>query len=124
MPQPKKASRAPGSPPVARKQKPATIEGVKARLAKPMPRSFKQIALDAKAEDTQRRQQLYGRHAADVDLLSRRGFVVTRHRDGFMVGNKECTAADLRAKADRERRLMQPVVDVPARRGRRAGVPA
>lgn len=92
--------------------RPATVEGTRARrprkYAAGRARVYKgaaESAADQRRAEEQRTAALYGGNADDVTLLRRRGFVVTRHADGFLVGNQHCTAAELRAKAQRERRL-------------------
>jgi hypothetical protein len=69
------------------------------------PKTIKQVILEAKAADAKRERELYGDRAADVTFLRQRNFVVTRQGTGFLVGNRECTAAELHATAQRERRL-------------------
>jgi hypothetical protein len=64
------------------------------------------VMAENRAAEEQAYRALYGNHRADVDLLRRRGFVVTREGEGFRVGNKVVTAAELIAVADRERRLV------------------
>ncbi len=75
--------------------------------APPRPRTSRQVLLDQRAEDSQRNAFLYGDLLGDVTLLRNRGFVVNRDPAGrgIVVGNMICTADDVRAKADRERRL-------------------
>lgn len=65
-------------------------------------------APDYRAEMDARHRQLYGDVAGDVDYLRQRGFVVTREKSGYRVGNALCDLTELRAKADRERRLSAP----------------
>lgn len=54
------------------------------------------------AEEAARLQELYGDLLPDVQVLRKRGFVVTREGAGFMVGNKTVDKAGLRAMAQRE----------------------
>lgn len=56
----------------------------------------------AKAEEAARLQAIYGDLLPDVQVLRKRGFVVTRERDKFMVGNKLLDRAGVRAMAQRE----------------------
>jgi hypothetical protein len=77
------------------------------------------VMAENRAAEEQAYRALYGNHRADVDLLRRRGFVVTREGEGFRVGNKVVTAAELIAVADRERRLVG--ADASAAAGRNAG---
>ena len=62
-------------------------------------------AADQRALDEARERELYGALIDDANLLRRRGFDVYRERDGFRVGNKLCTSAELHEKAERDRRL-------------------
>lgn len=54
------------------------------------------------AEEAARLKELYGDLLPDVQVLRKRGFVVTREGAGFMVGNKLLDKAGLRAMAQRE----------------------
>jgi len=54
------------------------------------------------AEEAARLEALYGDLLPDVQVLRKRGFVVTREGTGFMVGNKLLDRAGLRAMAQRE----------------------
>jgi hypothetical protein len=59
------------------------------------------------AEDAARQKALYGKHVDDVRVLRNRGFTVTAEKRGaYLVGNRPCSGDELKAKADRERRLM------------------
>jgi hypothetical protein len=66
-------------------------------------------AAAARAADAAHQVELYGDAATvdDVRLLRRQGFVVHREGQRCRVGNTLCSLADLRAKAARERRLME-----------------
>lgn len=75
-------------------------------LGGPKPRTVKQIILETRAEDAERREQLYGAFADDVDYLRRRNFTVTRGEgDVVMIDYRPHTFKELRDKADRERRF-------------------
>lgn len=54
------------------------------------------------AEEAARLNALYGDLLPDVQVLRKRGFVVTREGAGFMVGNKLLDKAGVRAMAQRE----------------------
>lgn len=54
------------------------------------------------AEEAARLNALYGDLLPDVQVLRKRGFVVTREGTGFMVGNKLLDKASVRAMAQRE----------------------
>lgn len=54
------------------------------------------------AEEAARMKELYGDLLPDVQVLRKRGFVVTREGAGFRVGNKTVDKAGLRAMAQRE----------------------
>ena len=64
-------------------------------------------AIAVRAAEAAREADLYGDAVADVRLLRSRGFVVIREGQGYRVGNSVCTLAALRAKAARERRLIE-----------------
>jgi len=71
----------------------------------PRPRTEAQVREERRAEQAARELELYGRHVADVALLRRRGFGINREGDLIRFGNALITFAELREKADRERRL-------------------
>lgn len=82
------------------------IDGRKVRRRhahKPTPMSA--YIAESKAAMAARERELYGDRAPDVMFLRQRGFVVTRSREAFVVGIRSCTAAELHAVAERERRL-------------------
>ena len=60
-----------------------------------------------RANEAARERDLYGAAIDDVRLLRQRGYVVVREGQGFRVGNQACTLAAMRAKAARERRLIE-----------------
>lgn len=63
--------------------------------------------LRAIAEDEARQKKLYGDHIEDMLVLRRRGFEVTAvEKDRYRVGNHVIDGEALKAKADRERRLI------------------
>jgi hypothetical protein len=97
---PRKSGKAPAT-------RPATTDGRKVRRPHngKRARTVKQLILAEKAADAERERDLYGANVADVMYLRRRGFVVTRAGAGYLVGNAQCTTQQMRAKADRERRL-------------------
>lgn len=59
-------------------------------------------AAAAKLEDAARQQELYGDIQPHVEILRKRGFVITVERDKFRVDNKLLTRAEVRALAQRE----------------------
>jgi hypothetical protein len=61
----------------------------------------------ARSAEAARAIELYGDAIEDVRLLRQRGFVVVREGERCRVGNTLCTLAALRAKAARERRLLE-----------------
>jgi hypothetical protein len=73
-----------------------------------------QRANAARAAEAAREIELYGSAGGvdDVRTLRRRGF--TRDGGGFRCGNTVCSFADLRAKAARERRLLEAANSMPA----------
>lgn len=71
----------------------------------PRPRTEAQVREDRRAEEAARELELYGRDVADVATLRRRGFGINREGDRIRFGNSLITFAELREKADRERRL-------------------
>jgi hypothetical protein len=66
-------------------------------------------AAEVRAAEVARQAELYGDAATvdDVRLLRQRGYVVVREGQRCRVGNMLCSLAALRAKAARERRLME-----------------
>jgi hypothetical protein len=58
--------------------------------------------VERKAEEAARLQELYGDLLQDVQVLRKRGFVVTREGAKFLVGNKLLDRAGVRAMARRE----------------------
>lgn len=80
----------------------------------PKPRTEAQAREDRRAEEAARELELYGDAVADVALLRQRGFGVDRiginpKAEGVRFGSKVITMAELREKAARERRLMEPL---------------
>lgn len=63
-------------------------------------------AQERRAAEEAQFQKLYGNLLPDVLLLQKRGFVVSRVRGGFQVGHKVVDREDVRAMAERERRLI------------------
>ena len=63
-------------------------------------------AAEVRAAEATRAVELYGDAIEDVRLLRSRGFVVVREGERCRVGKTLCTLAALRAKAARERRLL------------------
>jgi hypothetical protein len=63
----------------------------------------------ARAAEAAREIELYGSAGGvdDVRTLRRRGFTVTRDGHRYRVGNALCTFEEMRAKAARERRLIE-----------------
>lgn len=96
----------------------------------PRPKTEAQQRADRLAEEAARERNLYGAALVDVDYLRRRGFPIDRlgihpGSEGVNFGNTVISFAQLREKADRERRLEAAAKPVePAapnrRRGRRA----
>lgn len=113
-----------GGPPSPPKERRATIDGRKIRRPRPKARTQTQVMLDNRADLEGRERRLYGAVRDDVAYLRRRGFVITREGDGFMVGNRRCTGAELHATAERERRLEKPAPAAIARTGRHAVTPS
>jgi hypothetical protein len=64
-------------------------------------------AAEIRAAEAARAFELYGDAVDDVRLLRQRGFVVVREGQRCRVGNMLCSLAALRAKAARQRRLME-----------------
>jgi len=66
-------------------------------------------AAQIRSADAARQVALYGSATgvADVKTLRSRGWTVTRERRGVRVGNKLCSFVEMRAMADRERRLIE-----------------
>lgn len=58
-----------------------------------------------RAEREKRDRELYGPVLDDVKWLTHRGWVITKEPSGYRVGNALVSAADIVAKAARERRL-------------------
>lgn len=83
------------------------IGAQKTRSYKPLtrPRSEAEQRAERIADEAARELELYGRHVADVATLRRRGFGINREGDLIRFGNSLITFAELREKADRERRL-------------------
>lgn len=80
------------------------------RHAKPGRSIFRgsaEYAAEQRAYADERERDLYGSLTDDANLLRRRGWVVTRERDGFHVGNDIISGAEMHAKAERERRLQR-----------------
>lgn len=80
------------------------------RRVLPKRRTEAQARADNLADAQARDVSLYGKDLADVRYLRWRGFVIDRHdihptSQGVRVGNQIVTFAQLREKADRERRL-------------------
>lgn len=65
-------------------------------------------AIAARAAEAAHQVELYGDAATvdDVGILRQRGWVVTREGNRCRVGSALCSFAELRAKAARERRLL------------------
>jgi hypothetical protein len=72
-------------------------------------KTARERAAEIRAAEAARQVELYGCAGGvdDVRTLRRRGFTVTREGNRYRVGNALCSLAELRAKAARERRLMQ-----------------
>lgn len=89
----------------------------------PKPRTEAEIRAERQAEEQARERALYGRHVDDVALLRRRGFGINREGDLIRFGNSLITFAELRDKADRERRLEAAArpPEPPRKPGRRPG---
>lgn len=101
---PTRKSRAPKSAPKTPLAGP--LDGRRARRQHAhKPKTIKQLILEARDAEARRERDLYGDRAADVTFLRQRGFGVNRQGAGFLVGNRECTAAELHNVAQRERRL-------------------
>ena len=103
----------------------------KRQASRPKPLTQGEILLARRAEEEARNLSLYGADLGDVQYLRRKGFTINREGDGLRVGNQRCDFAELRRKADRERRLdaatMPPAVLEAKRKGgkplgRRKGV--
>lgn len=103
----------------------------KRQASRPRPLTQGQMILKRRVEEAARNAALYGEHLADVQHLRRKGFTINREGAGLRVGNQPCDFAELRRKADRERRLdaanMPPAVLEAKRKGgkplgRRKGV--
>lgn len=115
-----------GWPQRGRGSKPKHRSILKTRQPRPY-RGAAEWAADQRAEEEKRQANLYGLQVDDVALLRRRGYGVTREGAGVRIGNQLCTFAQLREKADRERRLEAAArpVDTPApvkpKRGRPVG---
>jgi hypothetical protein len=113
-----------GGSPSPPKERRATIDGRKIRRPRPKARTQTQVMLDNRADLEGRERRLYGALIDDANYLRGRGFVVFRQGDGFMVGNRRCTGAELHAMAERERRLEKPAPLPVASTGRRAVLPS
>lgn len=70
-----------------------------------MYRGAAEWAADQRRAEEQHLEKLYGRDLSAVRLLQRRGYFVTRERDGYRFERQHLTSAQLRAKAARESRL-------------------
>jgi hypothetical protein len=72
-------------------------------------------AIAVRAADAARQVELYGDAATvdDVQFLRQQGFIVHREGAGARVGNTLCSLAALRAKAARERRLIEAANSMP-----------
>lgn len=83
----------------------------------PRPATQAELILQRRAEDAARQKELYGDALPDVDVLKKRGFVLTREDDKIRVGNKLLTFAEMKEMANRERRLAgEPEITSPVRK--------
>lgn len=112
------------SPPKVRRAATAAGRLVRNPLTRPKKRTHGEVILDTRAELEGRERDLYGAVRDDVAYLRRLGWIINREGDGFLVGNTICTATELHAKAERERRLEQPAPAAIARTGRHAVTPS
>jgi hypothetical protein len=75
---------------------------------KPQPYDAARYDRDTREEAERQQRALYTGLYDDAVWLRRRGFAVNVEGDKYRVGNKLCTAAEMQAIAERERRLAEP----------------